>query len=255
MAESPQPRRLARHASGAASCRDRACSSPGRPGSRRASPTCRCTGTTTASRKAERQYMRTLPCRRFAATSSIGTTACWRRAPTWRPSTPSRQTSTMRRRPRKALCSALDDCTPDVRAMLTERLGKSRPFQYVKRHVTPDEAEAVRALKLDGIGFMTESHRFYPNRDLLGPTLGYVGYDNKGLGGLEQQYDSHDPRRRRQGGGRHRRQEARLRPHRAAAVCRRVARVDDRQRAAARRRARAGGRDRGPIAPKVASPS
>ena len=90
----------------------------------------------------------------------------------------------------KALCSALDDCTPDFRAMLTDRLGKSRPFQYVKRHVTPHEAEAVRALKLDGIGFMTESHRFYPNRDLLGPTLGYVGYDNKGLGGLEQQYDS-----------------------------------------------------------------
>ncbi len=90
----------------------------------------------------------------------------------------------------KALCSALEDCTPDFRATLTERLGKSRPFQYVKRHVTPHEAEAVRALKLDGIGFMTESHRFYPNRDLLGPTLGYVGFDNKGLGGLEQQYDT-----------------------------------------------------------------
>ena len=90
----------------------------------------------------------------------------------------------------KALCSALDDCTPEFRAVLTDRLGKSRPFQYVKRHVTPHEAEAVRALKLDGIGFMTESHRFYPNRDLLGPTLGYVGFDNKGLGGLEQQYDS-----------------------------------------------------------------
>ena len=48
----------------------------------------------------------------------------------------------------------------------------------------------MRALKLDGIGFMTESHRFYPNRDLLGPILGYVGLDNKGLGGLEQSYNS-----------------------------------------------------------------
>ena len=37
---------------------------------------------------------------------------------------------------------------------------------------------------------MAESHRFYPNRNLLGPILGYVGLDNKGLGGLEQSYNS-----------------------------------------------------------------
>jgi len=60
----------------------------------------------------------------------------------------------------------------------------------VKRHVTPEEASAVRALKLDGIGFMPESHRFYPNRELLGPTLGYVGVDNVGLGGIERSYDT-----------------------------------------------------------------
>ena len=59
----------------------------------------------------------------------------------------------------------------------------------MKRHVSPEEAAAVRALKLDGIGFMTESHRFYPNRELLGPTLGYVGLDNNGLGGIERSFD------------------------------------------------------------------
>jgi cell division protein FtsI (penicillin-binding protein 3) len=60
----------------------------------------------------------------------------------------------------------------------------------VKRHVTPEEADAVRSLKLDGIGFMAESHRFYPNRELLGPALGYVGVDNVGLGGIERSYES-----------------------------------------------------------------
>jgi cell division protein FtsI (penicillin-binding protein 3) len=89
-----------------------------------------------------------------------------------------------------ALCKALEDCGADLKASLVDRLSTSRPFQYVKRHVTPEEAEAVRALKLDGIGFMTESHRFYPNRQLLGPTLGYVGVDNTGLGGLERSYES-----------------------------------------------------------------
>jgi cell division protein FtsI (penicillin-binding protein 3) len=89
-----------------------------------------------------------------------------------------------------ALCKALEDCGADLKASLVDRLSTLKPFQYVKRHVTPEEAEAVRALKLDGIGFMTESHRFYPNRQLLGPTLGYVGVDNTGLGGLERSYES-----------------------------------------------------------------
>jgi len=89
----------------------------------------------------------------------------------------------------RALCHALKDCTPDFLATLTDRLSTSRPFQFVKRHVSPEEAAAVRALKLDGIGFMNESHRFYPNRDLLGPVLGYVGLDNNGLGGIEAKFN------------------------------------------------------------------
>jgi cell division protein FtsI (penicillin-binding protein 3) len=88
------------------------------------------------------------------------------------------------------LCRALDDCDGKTEASLYDRLKKRKPFQYVKRHVSPDEAQRVRALALDGIGFMTESHRFYPNRSLLGPILGYVGFDNEGLGGLEQSYDA-----------------------------------------------------------------
>ena len=88
------------------------------------------------------------------------------------------------------ICRALDDCSKEDQKDLIERLTKKRPFQYVRRHVSPDEARRVRALALDGIGFMTESHRFYPNRNLLGPILGYVGLDNKGLGGLEQSYNS-----------------------------------------------------------------
>ncbi len=89
----------------------------------------------------------------------------------------------------RALCHALDDCTPEFAAQLVDRFSRQRPFQYVKRHVSPEEADAVRALKLDGIGFTTESHRFYPNRDLLGAVLGYVGLDNTGLGGIELTYN------------------------------------------------------------------
>jgi cell division protein FtsI (penicillin-binding protein 3) len=88
-----------------------------------------------------------------------------------------------------ALCAALDDCSSKERASFAERLSGDRPFAYVRRRVTPVEARNVAALKLSGIGFMKESRRFYPNRELAAHLLGYVGLDNVGLSGIEAAYD------------------------------------------------------------------
>jgi cell division protein FtsI (penicillin-binding protein 3) len=89
-----------------------------------------------------------------------------------------------------ALCGALDSCSPRDRQALVDRLSGDRPFAYVRRRVTPLEARKVAALELPGVGFMKESRRFYPNRELAAHLLGYVGMDNVGLGGLEATYDS-----------------------------------------------------------------
>jgi cell division protein FtsI (penicillin-binding protein 3) len=56
--------------------------------------------------------------------------------------------------------------------------------------VWPDQAARVAALNLDGIGFIKESKRTYPNADLASHVLGYVGIDNVGLSGIEATYDS-----------------------------------------------------------------
>ena len=89
-----------------------------------------------------------------------------------------------------ALCGALDGCGPKEREAIAERIRRGRAFAYVQRQVTPDEARRVAELKLDGVGFMKESRRFYPNKDLAAHILGYVGIDNKGLNGIEAAYDS-----------------------------------------------------------------
>ena len=88
-----------------------------------------------------------------------------------------------------ALCTALGDCTAKERESLLEKLGKTRAFAYVRRHVSPDEARRVAALNLEGIGFIKEDRRFYPNKELAAHLLGYVGLDNQGLNGLEYTYD------------------------------------------------------------------
>ena len=73
---------------------------------------------------------------------------------------------------------------------LAGRIRRGRAFAYVRRQATPDDARRVAALDLEGIGFMKENRRFYPNKDLAAHVLGYVGIDSTGLHGLEAQYDS-----------------------------------------------------------------
>jgi cell division protein FtsI (penicillin-binding protein 3) len=89
-----------------------------------------------------------------------------------------------------ALCGALDDCQARERQAIADRIRRGRAFAYVRRQVAPDEARRVAALALDGVGFMKESRRFYPNKELAAHVLGYVGIDNNGLGGLEATYDT-----------------------------------------------------------------
>jgi cell division protein FtsI/penicillin-binding protein 2 len=88
-----------------------------------------------------------------------------------------------------ALCGALRDCSAAERRALTQRLKGDRAFAYVRRKATPEQASRVAALDLDGIGFMKEDRRFYPNKELAANLLGYVGLDNEGLGGLELAYE------------------------------------------------------------------
>ncbi len=68
------------------------------------------------------------------------------------------------------------------------RCGKS--FVWVKRKVSEAESRAVERLGLAGTGFLGESKRYYPWRSLLSQAMGFVGTDNKGLGGLEYYYDA-----------------------------------------------------------------
>ena len=73
--------------------------------------------------------------------------------------------------------------------VLRDRFQTARSFCWVKRRVTTAEAARVRTLNLKGIYFQPETKRFYPKGDLAGQTIGYVGVDDKGLGGIEYALD------------------------------------------------------------------
>ena len=73
---------------------------------------------------------------------------------------------------------------------LKKKLESKKPFVWVKRQVTPKEAAAVKAVKLDGIAFRSERKRFYPNRTLAAQVIGFSGIDGQGLEGIEFSYNA-----------------------------------------------------------------
>ncbi len=81
-------------------------------------------------------------------------------------------------------------------AEVTEKLSRGRRFAWLKRRVTPEEVEAVRALgessqryPIHGLNVEGEGRRFYPNRELSAPLLGFVSPDGQGREGIEMALD------------------------------------------------------------------
>lgn len=87
-----------------------------------------------------------------------------------------------------ALARALGADAAGRRELLAQ-LQKDRAFVWIKRKIDPAAAGRVRALQLDGIGFLTEHRRYYPQRELAAHVLGYVGLDNTGMSGIEYAFE------------------------------------------------------------------
>jgi len=91
----------------------------------------------------------------------------------------------------RALCQAFRDCTAKELADLTTRLSGQGEYALVRRakNVSFEQLARAKALKLKSVGFMPEPVRYYPNFEMGAHVLGFVGNDDKGLGGVESAYD------------------------------------------------------------------
>ncbi len=59
------------------------------------------------------------------------------------------------------------------------------------RQLTEEKAYQIDRLKLPGVYLVQDTLRYYPNKNYLAQTLGFVGIDNQGLVGLELKYDQY----------------------------------------------------------------
>ena len=71
------------------------------------------------------------------------------------------------------------------------RLEKKKRFVWIKKKISWEEKEKIKGFKLDGIGFIRDEKRFYPQGSLSATVLGSVNIDNHGLEGLEFFYNDY----------------------------------------------------------------
>ncbi|MFA5144045.1 MAG: penicillin-binding transpeptidase domain-containing protein [Candidatus Omnitrophota bacterium] len=74
---------------------------------------------------------------------------------------------------------------------ILQRLSRDKAFVWIKRKITPQEEDALKKLKLDGVAVLKESKRFYPDKSLASHVIGTVDIDNVGLEGLEMHYNKY----------------------------------------------------------------
>ena len=66
---------------------------------------------------------------------------------------------------------------------------RQKHFVWLQRRMTPAQRKRIEVLELDGIGFVKETKRFYPNSEVAAHVVGFTGLDPEGLEGIEKRYD------------------------------------------------------------------
>ena len=77
----------------------------------------------------------------------------------------------------------------DSNTLYPQLLDRKSGFLYVKRFADPKAAAAFLKKGFLGVNSYPEEKRAYPQGSVASQVVGFAGTDNKGLGGLEVQYD------------------------------------------------------------------
>lgn len=74
---------------------------------------------------------------------------------------------------------------------ILQRLTRPKEFVWLARKLDWETTQKLKAKDTEGLYFIKESKRSYPNSMLASQLIGFAGLDNVGLDGLEMHYDSY----------------------------------------------------------------
>jgi cell division protein FtsI/penicillin-binding protein 2 len=75
-------------------------------------------------------------------------------------------------------------------SVILKKVQTKMPFVWIQRKVDDDVYLSLKKRNIEGLNFIKEEKRVYPNQILAGDVLGFVGIDNQGLAGLEYVQDT-----------------------------------------------------------------
>jgi cell division protein FtsI (penicillin-binding protein 3) len=91
--------------------------------------------------------------------------------------------------PRAIAVAAQQFLGVDANALYPQLLNRKTSFLYIKRFADPNAAARFLKKGFVGVNSYPEEKRAYPQRSVASQVIGFAGTDNKGLGGLEVQYN------------------------------------------------------------------
>lgn len=82
----------------------------------------------------------------------------------------------------KQIGNLLDMSVKDIKGRLVD---EDKNFVYVKRQVSVNIADQIKALKVPGFHQQVEMRRFYPEGDMTAHVIGFTNIEDKGIEGVE----------------------------------------------------------------------
>lgn len=87
------------------------------------------------------------------------------------------------------IASQLEPLIEMPKQVILEKLLRKKTFVWIKRQLSMEKAAAIRALKLEGIGFLPENKRQYPRDSLACQIIGFTNLDGIGQLGIEKTFN------------------------------------------------------------------
>lgn len=72
---------------------------------------------------------------------------------------------------------------------ISRRIRKNQSFIWIKRKIDPSAHTSIKNMEIEGIHFLGEMKRVYPQGNLASHLIGRVDIDGKGISGVEQKYN------------------------------------------------------------------
>ena len=101
------------------------------------------------------------------------------------------QTLDISKQQTSALAKIIDMKPSDLQTLIkrNDKSKTKREFAYIKRSLSPEVADKIKALKIEGIATQEEYKRYYPEGEVTAHIVGFTNVDDHGQEGLELGYN------------------------------------------------------------------